>query len=930
MSDLNQNCVTFEFFPDLEEDDFDLLLLFLENKRQSGGGDISNVNDLAYSSVERRRILKISYENSQVAHRVISKKFLKFKNYHIRSLPGSVSSYKSETQNILPNKLIIQNISVNDNDDESIVEMYAEYLAPENEVIHLQKSSLSPDTFLVTFKDELNKDVVNARFSKKKIFRSKEINLVDSFGTNSFLIFNQKKQFTDFGHLIEKLNSEVANAEDLQDYFMEFNSYSILVQFDSEKLLNDLFDFFKFYLKSINVDLLIEKVFNFALIENFFTQDDSAPKFLHNKKFIEVGVQTDFLSSQESDSKSEESVSDSRKQTRNSITSNYSESSNVSSSNENNLDNLIELNSEACHSKALISVKQLFFNFQDELKKINPKLELISSDGKLFIKNNFPKSNTDWKEKAMAALTSFFENKVLHKVIHVPSEISKNSDLMSKLDAKVQECNKLCPGLHFQFEQQNIEGFGFKKVLQAKSNQIAELISLLVSPEVKDVNDVQYFGNFEIKPDTFAFLALWNLKQIFLDFKNNAKAIGDLQMVDGLKLVIFQTDKHQTDWEKKVKDYLEEFETCQLKKASLEIPANLRNKKNLELIKIEMRQHDKSIISIKYELVPNQIQVFGYTKAVDKFIKVMNKKFKSIQNDLDQIIANKLQMVINKSKAVDYNILQGFDGKYFKEFSDSLSQIQAILAAYYKNEMDNGFKIFCNLEKNDQKDDKKVNKWQLKVMECRKDFFSKFTRQVVQLPYGKTVPNKLNFDPELVIIKWNSNTQADVIGEKNEVERVTKILVEKDRPSDNDVASNFNVSNPDGNTFLINDLKWFQIRILFEEQFFKNLSDNFKDLNVMLDTQLTRICLSGQKKDIDKAKKMAFKILNEILGAEIECDSATLDRMQQNEKIFLGCLKEQKLSCVVDNKSHKDRFIVYSTKLEHIEKFKSVFSELKF
>lgn len=944
MNDLDTNSsgwVTLEIFPHLKEDDFDLLILFLESKRQSGGGDISNVDDLTFANVKNGKMLKICYEDCQVAQRVVFKKFLKFKNYRIRSLPGSISSFKSETFDILANKLIIQNICADSDDDESIVEMYADYLDPFNEIIHLEKSNLSSNTFIVTFKDELNRESLNVRFNKKRILRKKEIFLMDSFNTKSFLIFSPKKQETDFGHLIQKLNSELANSENSNEYFIELNAYSFMVQFNDEKLFNEIFNIFKFYLKSINLDLIIERVYNFVLVESFSDSNKIVENSFLDRKFIEVGVQTDFLP--ESSLKSEETISNLNcnselKEKHTTIsTLNVLESSNDSSINETRRDHLIELNIEDCYSIALLNVKQLFFNFQEELKKISPNLELINSDGKLFLKISSLKDSNKWKTKTLSAIIVFFEKKALYKTIEIPTQISNSPDLISKLNSKVQEYNKLCPALYFKISGQNIQGFGCKKILKNKSSELSEFINLISTQPNSNLEPVQAAqekknAKILINSDSLAYEALWNIKQIFFDFKNNVKSIGaDLVISENNKLAIVQKDYHNLNWEFQAKDYIDEFEKKQLKKISVTIPANIRKQKKIVLLRNELKQHEKFLGGIKIELIKiEKILVFGYCKTVDIISKKIDKLFECCQSKFEQSLTDKLLIVINKKKSVDYKILQGFSGKYFKQFSENLIKISAILTAYYKSETDNGFKIFSNLDKNEQQDKKKVFEWNQKVLECTKRFFDRFTRQVIQLRSGNTLPDKIDFDPEKVILELKSDSQVDILGEKNEVERVKQFLIKKQKLSESsDSDSELNFSNSNERTFLINDLKWFQVRILFEEQFFKHLSDNYKDLNVMLDTQLTRICLSGEKKHIKKAKKMAFKILDKILGAEIECDTGTLDKIQKNEKQLLSYLKDQNLKCVVDTKSNTDKLIVYSTKLQDIEKFKSIFSNFK-
>ncbi len=90
-------------------------------------------------------------------------------------------------------------------------------------------------------------------------------------------------------------------------------------------------------------------------------------------------------------------------------------------------------------------------------------------------------------------------------------------------------------------------------------------------------------------------------------------------------------------------------------------------------------------------------------------------------------------------------------------------------------------------------------------------------------------------------------------------------------------------TNPADETFLISDLKWFQTRMLFERKYFQFVSEVYKELAVMVDTNLTRIFYTGNKSDIDDAKKLALDILDKILGTEVEATKAHLDKMTENE-----------------------------------------------
>lgn len=907
----SSNCVTFEIFPRLKEEEFDLLILFLESKRQSGGGDILDAENLTYSNLEDGKLLKIWYQNSQTAQRVISRKFLKFKHYYIRTLSGSASSFKNESYQIIANKLIIQNVSKNNENDEFIVEMFAEYLAPENEVINLLNLELSTDSYLVTFKDDLKKETIFTRLNKIKNLNNRKINLMDAFNANTLIVFSQKKVPTNFDHLIEKLNSQLANTEDYHGHFIEYNSFSMLVQFHDEKLFNQMFDFFNLYLKSTSLELLIEKVFNFNLVESFFAQNGFRQELVIGKKFSNASVQTDFLL--DSLDKFKHDLNE------NSISLNASElSGNHLTCSETNRYPIIELNISHDYLLALDKNKKLMTDLKEELKKNYSNFELNGLEEKILIKLDID----EWKTIIRSLMNRFLNNH--HKILQIPNEILKNSEHFSKLSKQIENYNERLKQIFFaQINNNQINLYGFKKNLKEKSHEIIKYFSSLNSPEKKEtqvaIEDDE--TKFKIIKNTLLHEALSKIKIVFDDFNTKLKQTGaKLEKLDD-NFFVYKTNKKISNFkfDASAKSIMMEIEE-KIVKIDLEIPKHLRNKNGINFIETKMNQNG----TLGIELTDHQIRVLGYKKIVKKFENCIKNQPKT---DQGPNIEN-LLICINKTKIVDFTILNGFNGRYFKEFSILLDKIDATLSAYYNCGLDNGFKILCNLDQSELEDKDKVKKWHQKVLVCRKSFFSKFTRQVIQLPKGKTVPKNTFYDSKSVMVDWKSDSQADIIGEKNEVKRVVQILVKKDKISQkDDLPDKLDFGNPNENTFIINDLKWFQIKILFEEEYFKNLSDNFDKLNVVLNTDLTRICLSGKKNQIEKAKNMAFDILNKIMGAEIECDLITLQNLDQD--IIFKFLKEKNLRCVIDHTSYLDRLIVYSTRLQDIEKFKSFFSNHK-
>lgn len=114
--------VLFESNRLLEQRDIDILSLFLENKRQSGGGDILSIvpisveHEVAAAEAKTQqdkalncRALRVAYEQADVQQRILAKKFFRFQEYFVRA---SECGYKLNQLYTLDNtRIILENIS---------------------------------------------------------------------------------------------------------------------------------------------------------------------------------------------------------------------------------------------------------------------------------------------------------------------------------------------------------------------------------------------------------------------------------------------------------------------------------------------------------------------------------------------------------------------------------------------------------------------------------------------------------------------------------------------------------------------------------------------------------------------------------------------------------------------------------------------------
>jgi hypothetical protein len=104
----NNNPILFELNKRLaSSDDLDILSLYLENRKQSGGGDIVRIEELNDNAATTA--LRVHYEEADACQRVLAKKFFQFQSYLLRS---SVNGYKVNDQyEIDERRIILRNIN---------------------------------------------------------------------------------------------------------------------------------------------------------------------------------------------------------------------------------------------------------------------------------------------------------------------------------------------------------------------------------------------------------------------------------------------------------------------------------------------------------------------------------------------------------------------------------------------------------------------------------------------------------------------------------------------------------------------------------------------------------------------------------------------------------------------------------------------------
>jgi hypothetical protein len=247
----------------IEQHDLDVIIAFLENPRQSGGGNI-----LEYNLDSNERIyLNIIYENRIFKQRLLANgRFIKFQDYtFLLNEPISNLNFKEDNQ-----VLILRNIDENENID--VIKIYGETLILAdnelNEIVSINKSVLFHNTYFIKFKTGFNKDQCRKRAEKRPTLRDRKIEILQAFETNTIVI----KQSDTFEKIENYFNLKYKKQFDFDPIkSMCIKNSFLLIQFDSNlsanEFLNQKHDLFK--------NRSFEYLFNFDLIVDYNSNIDN-------------------------------------------------------------------------------------------------------------------------------------------------------------------------------------------------------------------------------------------------------------------------------------------------------------------------------------------------------------------------------------------------------------------------------------------------------------------------------------------------------------------------------------------------------------------------------------------------------------------------------------------------------------------------------
>lgn len=255
------NHVEFKSSKPIEQIDLDIIVTYLENPKQSGGGNITEYN---LEPTERKQ-LTVNYENKLFKQRVLAKGILKFQDYiFLVNEPLYEVNYKFDNQ-----QLILKNID--DNEDIKVVQIFAETLVLNdnelNDVVQINKSQLFKNVFYVKFKFEFDWEQCRRRLERRSTLHDRKIELLQAFQTNTIVFrfqpnsafsidkieqyfINNKRKFTEYPVASMNLKG--------QFLLIKFKSTQLMLDFINDKHRHDLFKNVS-YEKLFNFDLIIDE-----------------------------------------------------------------------------------------------------------------------------------------------------------------------------------------------------------------------------------------------------------------------------------------------------------------------------------------------------------------------------------------------------------------------------------------------------------------------------------------------------------------------------------------------------------------------------------------------------------------------------------------------------------------------------------------------
>jgi hypothetical protein len=258
----NNNRVDFSISPAIvDNDDLELIVLFIQNPHRTGGGEILNDH---YSVNETKTSISVTYINNESKKNILNKSKFDFRKYSITAHEPFDEAQFEKHKNIL----IIYNINITQDNDHTIVMIYAENLVPNNPIKFLVTSKLFKNTHYVTFRDPYDFKNVLQRHQRRPKIKQEKTEVLQAFITNSVIgaledLSEKRNDILDF-HFTNKNKSGV-------DKYVEINERKpfTIIQFYSQQQIDSVLARTHTFNK---VNFIVENYYNPKLIDFYHDQ----------------------------------------------------------------------------------------------------------------------------------------------------------------------------------------------------------------------------------------------------------------------------------------------------------------------------------------------------------------------------------------------------------------------------------------------------------------------------------------------------------------------------------------------------------------------------------------------------------------------------------------------------------------------------------
>lgn len=527
----------------LSNADVELITIFLENEKQSSGGDIqSQVYD------QQTNLLKVTFENVKTKERVLKKRVFMVLNFELIAFEYidqlSIFNYSNELNTLNKSAFLLKNMG--QNEDLSVLTLYVEYLEPEVELDEIQRSKIFKDTILVKFKNELNINEVKNRLQKKSTFLGKQVDLYEVFNSNLCV----------FKLINDNLN------ETLVKLFELVNVRSIyLIGFDTK------FEFLVLKIDPIEINdkskELLEVVYNFELFDKNQLEIQFEEKLkIHENSQYELKTQLD-----------QKPIVDEKHKPKLETQKSNTSPVNLQPANRN-LRYSIKLEFESPICFALTNCKKIYNDFKKSLKKFNTNLIKNEPQSAYIIESlSSQKVTADEWFKQISGVIEEYENKINFAKLYL-----NNPQLSNQLKDIIQAINAEDPEICIYLTENFLSMIGYEKNVVSNYNHFKSRIDPNVSQEQKVPKSAQPLEEvyvYRAHNPLFHQLILEN-QQIKMDINQNVKKLNASIVISEDGTVMFkpinpQLKQSLEEWRKQIAEHVQIYYSRQIYTKKLSI-----------------------------------------------------------------------------------------------------------------------------------------------------------------------------------------------------------------------------------------------------------------------------------------------------------------------------------------------------------------------